>query len=213
MAIYDVTVPLRPGMPTYAGTEPGPSLEFHSLISRGDSANVSVLSLGSHTGTHVDAPSHFIEGGGAIESLPLEALVGPAWVIEYEGESHITASELELYGLPPDVKRLLIKTPNGRFWDDDSFHSDFIGLAGDAGRWLAVRGLLLVGIDYLSIEQFRSPTHEVHLALLSAGIVILEGLDLRSVPAGRYSMACAPLRVVGAEGSPARVFLWDEPSR
>jgi len=210
VAIYDVTVPLRPGMATYGGTEPGPALEFHSLLSRGDSANVSAFSMGSHTGTHVDAPSHFIDGATSVEQMPLAALIGPAQVIEHNTASHITAADLESAGLAPDTLRLLIKTPNGRFWDDDSFHSDFIGLAPDAGRLLADRRIQLVGIDYLSIEQFHSPTHEVHLALLQAGVVILEGLDLRAISPGRYQLVCAPLKLVGAEGAPARVFLLDE---
>ncbi len=209
MAIYDVSVPLRAGMPAYPG-EPGPHLEFHSLIARGASANVSALSLGSHTGTHIDAPSHFIEGAPALESLPLEAFVGPAYVIEYSGERHISAADLDSAGLPQGVQRLLIKTSNGRFWEDDQFHSEFIALAPDAALWLQQRGIVLVGIDYLSIEQFRSPTHEVHKTLLAAGIVIVEGLDLRRVQTGPYHMVCAPLNVIGAEGAPARVFLMDE---
>ena len=209
MAIYDVSVPLRSGMVTYAG-EPGPQLSFHSLIARGDSANVSALSLGSHTGTHIDAPHHFLDGAPTVEALPLDALVGPAHVIEHSGASHITAADLEAVGLPSGLQRLLIKTSNGRFWDDDTFHTDFIGLAGDGARWLVERGFRLVGIDYLSIEQFQSPTHEVHKALLGAGVVIVEGLNLRRVAPGPYFLVCAPLKVIGADGAPARVFLMDQ---
>lgn len=208
MAVYDVSVPLRPDMPTYVG-EPGPRLDFHSLIARGNSANVSALSLGSHTGTHVDAPHHFLDGAPTVEALPLDAMVGPAHVVEYSGDGHLTAADLEAAGLPDDARRLLLKTGNGRFWDDDAFHTDFIGLAADAARWLLGRGIRLVGIDYLSIEQFRSPTHEVHKTLLEAGVVIVEGLDLRQVAPGPYFLVCAPLRVVGADGAPARVFLLD----
>ncbi|MDO8615839.1 MAG: cyclase family protein [Dehalococcoidia bacterium] len=213
MAIYDVSVPLRPGMPTYADSEPGPVLDFHSLLSRGDSANVSALSVGSHTGTHVDAPVHFIEGRPAVEAMPLDYLVGPAHVLEYRGERHLTAAGLEAAGLPSGARRLLIKTRNGAFWDDDHFHPDFVGLAADAARWLVQRGFVLVGIDYMSIEQFRSPTHEVHHALLDKGIVVLEGLDLRAVPPGEYFMVCAPVKVVGGDGAPARVLLWDSDQR
>ncbi len=213
MAIYDVTVPLRPDMPTYAGEEPGPVLSFHSLISQGQSANISALSIGSHTGTHVDAPCHFLEGRSAVEAMPLESLIGPCRVIEHKGGSHITAGDLEATGIPPGTRRLLIKTRSGRFWDDDAFHSDFIGLAGDAGDWLAARGYLMVGIDYMSIEQFRSPTHEVHRTLLEKSIVIVEGVDLRGVEPGDYFIVCAPLKVVGAEGAPARVFLLDGDER
>ena len=208
MAVYDVSVPLRTGMPTYAG-EPGPALEFLKQIQRGDSANVSALSLGSHTGTHVDAPHHFLDGEPSVEAMPLESLVGPAQVIEHTEARHMTAADLAAAAIPADTKRLLLKTPNSRFWDDDEFHTNFVGLTGDAARWLVERGFVLVGIDYLSIEQFRSPSHEVHKTLLGAGIVIVEGLDLRKVPPGAYTLACAPLKVVGADGAPARVFLWD----
>ena len=208
MAIYDASVPLRGGMPTYAG-EPGPRLDYLKQIARGDSAHVTALSLGSHTGTHVDAAHHFIDGRSTVESMSLEVLVGPARVIELAERSHITAADLEAAAIPSGMTRLLLKTPNSEFWDDDEFHTDFIGLTGDAAHWLVKRGFVIVGIDYLSIEEFRSPTHDVHKTLLEAGVVIVEGLDLRNVPAGTYMMVCAPLKVVGAEGAPARVFLWD----
>ena len=208
MKVYDISVPLRAGMPTYPG-EPGPWLEFTAQLSKGESANVSVLSLGSHTGTHVDAPSHFLDGAAGVDSLPPEALVGPAWVVEFGGESHITAADLDALGIPADCERLLFKTRNGRLWDDAEFKRDFIALAPDAGRALAERGIRLVGIDYLSIERFRPERHEVHETLLASGVVILEGLDLRQVPPGEYFLVCAPLNVVGAEGAPARAFLID----
>jgi arylformamidase len=208
VAIYDVSVPLRPEMPTYAG-EPGPKLEHLKRIAAGDSANVTALSLGSHTGTHVDAPHHFLDGRSTVEAMPLEALVGLAQVIEFAERRHVTAADLEAASIPPGTTRLLLKTPNSRFWNDDDFHTDFIGLTGDAAEWLVAHGFALVGIDYLSIERFRSPEHEVHKKLLEANVIIVEGLDLRAVPPGQYTMACAPLKVVGAEGAPARVFLWD----
>ncbi|HEV8573915.1 MAG TPA: cyclase family protein [Dehalococcoidia bacterium] len=208
MTIYDVSLSLRPGMPTYAG-EPGPVLDFQKLIARGDSANVSVLSLGSHTGTHVDAPHHFLDGESTVEEMIPEALIGPACVWEQTEERHVTARDLEAGSIPADCKRLLLKTPNSRFWEHDDFHTDFVGLTGEAARWLVDRDFVLVGIDYLSIEEFRAPTHEVHRVLLESGVVIVEGLDLRRVPEGVYTMVCAPLKVVGAEGAPARVFLWD----
>ena len=209
MAIYDVTVPMRTGMPVYPG-EPGPQVEYFKRIGRDSSANVSKVSMGSHCGTHIDAPHHFIEGRATVDALPIEALVGPVHVVEHSGSGHITAADIARFGLPSGARRLLAKTSNGRFWEDDEFHTDFIGFAPDAARWLVERGFVLVGIDYLSIEQFRSEKHEVHLALLEAGVVIVEGLDLRRVPAGAYTMACAPLKMAGAEGAPARVFLWDE---
>ncbi len=210
MRIHDITVPLRPTIPTYADDEPGPRLRFHSLMSRGDSANVSELSLGSHTGTHVDAPDHFLDNGVTVEQMPIEHLVGPCRVVEFPGGSHITAADLDAAHIPPGTTRLLAKTRNAGLWDDDGFHEEFIGFAEDAGEWLTERGLVLVGIDYMSIERFRSPTHAVHHALLAKNVVILEGLDLRDVPPGEYTIVCAPLPVVGADGAPARVFLLDE---
>ena len=209
MKVYDVSVPLRADMPTYAG-EPGPRLDFPSRLSRGDAFTISTLSLGSHTGTHVDAPSHFLDGAPGVDNLPLDALVGPAYVAEFGGDTHITAADLDSMAIPGDCQRVLFKTRNGRFWDDSAFHTDFIALAPDAGRSLADRGIRLVGIDYLSIEQFQASPHEVHETLLAGGVVILEGLDLRRVASGGYFLVCAPLNVVGAEGAPARTFLIDQ---
>jgi arylformamidase len=208
--IYDVTVPLRAGMVTYGGDEPGPELTYTKLLSRGDSSNLSTLSLGSHTGTHVDAPHHFIDGRATVEQMDPAALIGEAYVVEHSSPNHISRGDLEAARLPDDARRVLFKTSNAAFWDDDAFHPDFKGLEVDAARFLVERGVRLVGIDYLSIERFQSPGHETHVVLLDAGVVIVEGLDLRAVPPRRYTMCCAPLKVVGAEGAPARVFLWDE---
>ncbi len=210
MEIYDVTVRLRGGMATYAGEGPGPVLDFHSLMSEGQSANVSALSLGSHTGTHVDSPHHFLDNGVTVEQIPVEYMVGPCYVMGYEGDGHISAADLEAAGIPGGTSRLLVKTKNARFLDDDAFHAEFIGLDDDAGPWLVGRGIVLIGIDYMSIERFHTPTHAVHKALLEAGAVILEGLDLRRVVPGEYFLVCAPLPVAGADGAPARVFLFDE---
>jgi arylformamidase len=209
MKIYDVSVPLRADMPTYDG-EAGPSLDFRSLLSRGDSMTISALSLGSHTGTHVDAPAHFLDGAPTVDSLPLDALVGPAYVAEFGGDTHIASADLESMAIPADCRRLLFKTRNSRLWDDDSFHPDFIALASDAATTLVDRDIRLVGIDYLSIERFHASPHEVHETLLASGMVILEGLDLRRIAPGPYLLVCAPLNVVGAEGAPARTFLIDQ---
>ncbi len=209
MKVFDISVPLRPDIPTYEG-EPGPRLEFRKLLSEGDSATVSVLSLGSHTGTHVDAPSHCLDGAHGVEKLPLDALVGWAYVAEFSGNTHITAEDLDSMAIPNDCRRLLFKTRNGPYWDDPEFHRDFIALASDAATKLAGTGIRLVGIDYLSIERFHASPHEVHETLLASGVVILEGVDLRRVTPGGYLLVCAPLNVVGAEGAPARAFLIDQ---
>jgi arylformamidase len=209
MRILDVSVPLREGMATYAGTEPGPVLRYHSLMSDGQSANVSELSLGSHTGTHVDSPHHFLDNGIGVDQMPVEHMVGPVYVAEFSGEGHITVPDLEGAGIPAGTTRLLAKTTNGRLWDDTAFHPEFVAFADSAADWLAER-FVLVGIDYMSIERFHSPTHAVHHALLSKGAVILEGLDLRVVTPGEYFMVCAPINVAGADGAPARVYLLDK---
>lgn len=208
MRIYDVSVPLREGMATYADTEPGPALRYHSLMSEGQSANVSELSLGSHTGTHVDSPHHFLDNGIGVDRMPVEHMVGPCYVFEHTGEGHITVADLEAAGIPAGATRLLAKTANGRFWDDDAFHPEFIAFDDSTADWLAER-FVLVGIDYMSIERFHSPTHAVHHALLSKGAAILEGLDLRAVSPGEYFLVCAPVNVAGADGAPARVYLMD----
>lgn len=208
MAIYDITLDLRAGMPTYPG-EPEPSLQSLKQISSGDSANVSAFSMGAHTGTHVDAPCHFIGGAPAVHELPLGALVGPCAVIELPSIDVIGRSHLETAAGARNAARLLLKTKNSGLWASDQFHQDFAHISPDAAAWLLERRALLVGIDYLSIEQFHSPTHQVHRMLLEAGVVILEGLDLRAVSPGAYTLVCAPLKLVGSDGAPARVFLLD----
>lgn len=210
MKIYDVTLPLRSGMPTYNDNEPGPTLKYHGQMSNGDVYNISSLHLGSHTGTHVDAPHHFIDGAPTIEQLPLEALVGPATVVQHDQDRHITAADLETLALAPGTTRVLFKTRNARLLDDDRFHGDFVAITADAARWLVDRGVVLAGIDYMSIEPYDSTDFAVHLTLLGNNVVIIEGLDLRAIETGNYTMACAPLPVVGAEGAPARVLLWME---
>lgn len=197
-------------MPTFNDSEPGPTLNYHGSISRGDPYNISSLHVGSHTGTHVDAPHHFIDGAPMVEQIPIEALVGPAYVVEHKPDRHITADDLEGAGLPANAERLLFKTPNARLLDLDRFSRDFIALTPDAARWIVDRGIVLVGIDYMSVEPYDSTDFVVHLTLLERNVVIVENADLRDVPPGRYRMVCAPLPVVGAEGAPARLFLWTE---
>ncbi len=208
MEIHDISIPLRDSMPTYDG-EPGPRLEILKSIAKGDPANCTILSLGSHTGTHVDAPSHFIDGAASVDGLPLDAFVGPAQVVEFSGGGHITAADLKALEIPKSCERLLFKTRNSGFWKNETFRRDFSAVAPDAARELASRRLRLVGIDYLSIEPFDSDVPNAHLSLLSSGCAILEGLNLDRVEPGAYFLVCAPLNVVGAEGAPARAVLID----
>lgn len=205
MAIYDVTVTLRSGMPTWDG-EPGPECRPIKRIGvDGEPAQVSLLTLGTHSGTHVDAPSHFIPGGGTVEALPLEALVGPCRVVEVGGGASIEPTALE--PVAAGAHRLLLKTASGHLWGEPEFRRDFVALSPESAAWLVAQGVLLVGIDYLSIDPYDAEPAAAHLTLLGAGVVVLEGLDLRGVPAGEYDLAALPLKVAGADGAPARVVL------
>lgn len=210
MRIHDVTLSLRADMPTWPG-EQGPRIEPLKRMARGDSSNVSLVSFGNHTGTHVDPPLHFVEGGGSVDRLPLESLVGPCRVIAYDEEDHISQKWLEGAGIPRGAERLLFRTRNSLRWTDTSapFDEGFIALDETAAHWCVRHGAKLVGVDYLSVEPFGSGRigHPVHLALLRAGVVIVEGLDLGAVGPGDYELVCAPLKLLDGDGAPARVFL------
>jgi arylformamidase len=210
MRIYDVSVRLSETTPTYPG-DPGIEIRGWKSLADGDSANVSLLHLGAHSGTHVDAPAHFIEGAGQVESLSLEALIGEAQVVAVPDDVTTIDATFAAAHCNPGSERILFKTRNSNFWSGDNpvFHNDFTHIDLSAAEYLVSQGAKLVGIDYLSIEQFKSKTHETHLALLSKGIVILEGLDLREVGAGIYELICLPLRVAGGsgDGSPVRAVL------
>jgi arylformamidase len=198
MRILDVSVPIRPGMITYPG-DPTVVLERVSAIADGAVANLSRLDFGVHTGTHVDAPLHFVDGGAAAEELPLEPLVGPVRVVAM---SSLDAGALRDAELP---ERVVFKTSNSLLWERADFTDSFLSLDGAGARVLLERGVRLVGIDYLSIGD-----EGAHRALLGAGVVTVEGLDLRGVDPGDYQLVCAPLKLVGSDGAPARVLLIQE---
>jgi arylformamidase len=205
MAIFDVTVTLRAGMPTWDG-EPGPDCRPIKRIGvDGEQAQVSLLTLGTHTGTHVDAPSHFIPGGASVDALPLNALIGPCRVVQVDTRTLIEPDDLDPAAI--GAHRLLLKTPSGGFWSDPQVRRDFVALSPAAAEWLVAQGVLLVGIDYLSVDPYDADPAVAHLTLLGAGIVVLEGLDLREAPPGEYDLAALPLKFAGADGAPARVVL------
>lgn len=210
MRVHDVSLTLRPDMPTWPD-EPRPRIEPLKRIARGDSSNVSLVTFGDHTGTHVDPPIHFVEGGNTIDRLPIDALVGPCEVIAYDGGDHISGAWLDRSGIRPGTERVLFKTRNSEHWRDGAspFDRAFVALDRTAGDRLIRAGVRLVGIDYLSIEPFGSGKigHPVHVALLRANVVIVEGLDLHEVSPGTYDLVCAPLKLLNGTGSPARVFL------
>ena len=210
MTIYDVTVPLRNGVPTWPGDPLVDINDFRSL-SNGDGANVTALSFGAHSATHVDAPAHFIEGAAKVESLDLNVLIGAAEVVAVPEDHFAITEEFVLAHCSPGAERILFKTRNSAFWNEPKleFRRDFTYLDLPAARALVQRGAKLVGIDYLSIEKFHTENHETHLALLSHGVVIIEGLNLSDVPAGKYELICLPLRLQSnkGDGAPARVVL------
>ena len=210
MPIYDVTVPLSNELPTWP-TDPSVEISDFCSLSAGDGANVSMLNFGAHTGTHVDAPAHFIEGAAKVESLPLDALIGDATVIEVPEDARVIDEEFVQKHYVAGTERVLFKTRNSAFWSEakPQFHTDFTYLDLPAAKWLVEQGIKLVGIDYLSIEKYASEKHETHLALLSCGVVILEGLNLTGIVAGKYELICLPLRLrsTHGDGAPARVVL------
>jgi arylformamidase len=205
MALHDVSIPIHPGMVIYHDN-PGVEIELDSAISRGATANVSKLTMGAHTGSHVDGPSHFYDGRRGADSLPLDAMIGPALVLELpdvQGGS-ITGEDLRMAAIPVGTERLLLKTRNSELWDRTEFTRDFLRLDGSAADHVLELGIRLIGIDYLSIGD-----PDAHLALLGAGVVALEGLDLRRIDPGAYELLCLPLRVIDTDGAPARVVLRD----
>ncbi len=206
---YDVTLPYSPDLPAWPG-ESKPVIRRINDMDEGDGVNVSRIDACVHFGTHVDAPVHFIDGDRAAESLDVAVMVGPALVVEFPDAPAITADMLEGAGIPHDVDRILFKTRNSELWNNPAhdFFEDFAAIAADGAQWLVDRGVRLVGVDYLSIESFHTTDFAVHKTILGAGIVAVEGLDLRPVSGGVYEMACLPMKIVGADGAPARVVLW-----
>ena len=207
MPIYDLSVPISSELPTYP-SDPGIKIEEWSSLSKGDGANVSALSFGAHTGTHVDAPAHFIEGTKKVELLDLGVLIGEAEVVEVPEEQLTIDENFVAQNCVPGTIRVLFKTRNSALWSGD-FKTDFTHLDLPAAERLVRNGVRLVGIDYLSVEKFGSKDHEVHRALLSHEVIILEGLNLSEVPAGKYELICLPLRLRSnlGDGAPARAVL------
>ena len=210
MPIYDVTVPLHNGVATWPG-DPGVEITDWRSLTNGDGANVSLLHFGAHSATHVDAPAHFIEGAAKVESMPLDALIGEAEVIEVPPDRLVIDEGFVAANCPTGTERVLFKTRNSAFWSEPEpkFHTDFTYLDLNAATRLVQQGARLIGIDYLSIEKYGQANHETHLALLSKGVIILEGVNLSSVPAGKYELICLPLRLRSnlGDGGPARVVL------
>lgn len=206
----DISVPIQGGMVTFEG-DPLVHLERVSAMADGAVCNVSRLDFGVHSGTHVDAPVHFIDGAAGIEAVALDALVGPALVVDATGvDGAFDRAVIDRLSIPTGTERLLFRSRNSTLWDKPAFDGSFAAVTADGASALVERGLRLVGADYLSIAPFGDPT-PTHVALLAAGMVIVEGLDLREIEPGWYDLICLPLRIPGSDGGPARAIIRRRP--
>jgi arylformamidase len=204
--VIDVSMEVYSGMMVWPGDE-GVELSRTEKMEDGAHANLSRIACGVHTGTHVDAPFHFIPGGKTIEQLPLEALTGPAWVADFPEIGRIGAEELESAGIPAGTERLLLKTRNSKtIRVDTAFRTDYAGLTESGAQWILGKGIRLVGNDYLSVAC-RDQTGPVHKLLLGVGIIFVEGLALEDVPPGACRFCCLPIKLRGSDGAPARAMV------
>jgi arylformamidase len=203
--LLDVSVLLTSGMPVYPGN-PEVQIEPVQQIANGASSNVSRMVMGTHTGTHVDAPRHFFDGRPGVDALALDLLIGRTRVLDLPFRGGITQEQLSGAALREEI-RVLLRTPNSALWNSPVFHKDFTYLTEGAAKYLVDQGVKVVGVDYLSVEQFKKPGAPAHHALLGNGVIIIEGLNLSDAEPGVYEMYCLPLRIAGADGAPARVVL------
>jgi arylformamidase len=207
MRTYDVSLTITPQSIVWPGDQPV-NIARTSSINAGDTSNVSEISMSCHTGTHVDAPDHFLNNGITVEDLSLDLLIGRAYVLHLPDVDTISARVLMDAEIPPRTRRLLFKTRNSDYWANGNpeFQTDFVALSVDAAQLLVDRNVRLVGIDYLSIAPYNLGL-AVHTILLAAGVVVIEGLDLSKVTQGRYTLHCLPMKLGGVEGAPARAIL------
>lgn len=205
MRIIDISVPLDQTTPSWPGDPPF-ERTLVAALQAGQPLNLSHISLSAHAGTHVDAPLHFVEDGAGVDSIPPSLLCGACRVVDC-GNAERIDEELVARFAPQPGERLLFRTTNSSLWAERAFRRDSVGLTVPAAKALRACSVALIGIDYLSVCAFRGPGIRVHHILLRAGIVILEGLNLSSAPAGHYKLICAPLLIAGADGAPARALL------
>jgi arylformamidase len=207
MKLYDISLPVSSRLPIWPG-DPILSFVMAASIQKGDECNLTEIRMGAHTGTHIDAPYHLLEEGGKIDSIPPEIFVGPCLVVEVDSQVMIRKTDLQRHELGGH-SRIILKTRNSELWADPSgkFTADYVAMDAEAAGYLAGMNIVLVGIDYLSVEAYNAVGAPVHRILLGNKVAILEGLNLSGVPAGEYELICLPLRLVGCEAAPARVLL------
>ena len=205
MAIFDISIGIDENLPLWPG-DPELRLHWAANIEQGDLVNLTELSMGIHTGTHIDAPLHFLPNGKPIDSLSLNVFVGEAQVVAIPQDVNLITVDILQDVCEIIAARILFKTKNSQLWETSKFQQDYVALEASAAQWLVDQGVQLVGIDYLSIAPFKdpAPTHEI---LLSNDVVIVESLDLRSVEPGLYTLICLPLKLMGREAAPARAIL------
>jgi len=210
MSIYDISLPISESLLVWPGVSPVKVTQITHL-DKGDIANESHLAMHVHNGTHVDAPSHFFQDGVTVDVLDLNVLVGPTLVVKALEVDVLSADVLEALPIPPGTQRLLFRTRNSDRWarGEHEFSKDYVAITEDGARWLVGRGVLLVGVDYLSVAPYAAQA-ATHQTLLRAGVIVIESLDLSGIDPVVYQLVCLPLKIVGAEGAPARVILIDQ---
>jgi arylformamidase len=210
--LIDVSLPIGSDLLTWPG-DPAIEVAPRRRIADGDDANVSELRIGTHTGTHVDPPVHFVDGAVGIDRVDLDVMIGAAVVVDARQlDGGIGPQELEKLDIPDDAQRILLRTRNSDLWRSSraTFPSSYVSLSPDGARWMVDHGVRLVGVDFLSIEQKGAPGHPTHHTLLENGVVIVEGLDLGEVGPGTYQLTVLPLKIVGGDGGPARAVLIED---
>ena len=208
MQIYDISNVVYTGMVKWPDNPPV-IVERTLDMAKGDVATVSKVDMGVHTGTHVDAPVHFVAGGTGTDTLDLNVLVGPALVVQLGDDvAAITAAVLEAQHIPPGTERILFRTRNSQYWaqQDPTFHQDFVAVWGDAATWLVEHGVRLVGVDYLSVAPYSDGV-TTHTILLGAGVIPVEGLNLTGIAPGLYQLVCLPVKLRDCDGAAARAIL------
>lgn len=207
MKIIDISMSINEKTPLWPGNQPP---RFVSVLSmdKGESHNETFIEMNSHTGTHIDAPLHFIPTGQPVDQIDPSVFIGPAFVVSLPNVTEITVDDLEKSVIPPTIKKILFKTSNSLLWGkrDSVFTQQYVGLTPDAASWLVKHGVELVGNDYLSVAKFEDAV-DVHNILLGAGVALLEGIDLSRAEEGVYKLVCLPIKISGTEAAPTRAIL------